>query len=119
MFGVEKTALEGAGPRPLFPKSRPFDLAEKTAPGRNALEDDRISGPVYAAIMSSGADHACRDQDETLYEKNREIFLAHLRRPRKSKRDFKLQHIASGFSKVSVESGSFSLGTARGSSGNL
>lgn len=80
VFGVERAALEGAWTTSSLPKSHAVPTSrEKQLLARTLLEDDRISGPVYAAIMSAESVTLIGIEDEALYEKNRRLFLAHLR----------------------------------------
>ncbi len=81
VFGVEKAALEGAWSTTSLPKSHAIPTSrDKQLLAGTLLENDRISGPIHAAIMSPepitlmGMEHA------PLYEKNRELFLAHLKK---------------------------------------
>ena len=79
VFGIEKAALEGAWAATSLPKSHAIPTSrEKQLLAGTLLDDDRISGPVYAAIMSPEPITLIGIEDETAYEKNRALFLAHL-----------------------------------------
>ncbi len=79
VFGVQTVALEGAWAATSLSKSHAIPTSrEKQLLARTLLEDDRISGPVYAAIMSSEPMTLIGIEDNVLYEKNRAIFLTHL-----------------------------------------
>jgi hypothetical protein len=79
VFSVEKAALEGAWSSTALPRSHALPTSrEKQLLATTLLEDDRISGPVYAAIMSPDAISLTGIEDETFYEKNRTLFLTHL-----------------------------------------
>jgi hypothetical protein len=81
IFGVEKIALEGAWSSTSLPKSRSIPTSrEKMLLAGALLEEDRISGPVYAAIMSPEPVTLVGMEDTALYEKNRRLFLAHLQK---------------------------------------
>lgn len=79
VFGVKTAALEGAWVSTSLPKSHAIPTSrEKQLLAGTLLEDDRISGPVYAAIMSPEAITLVGVEDKASYEKNRSLFLAHL-----------------------------------------
>ena len=79
VFGIEKAALEGAWAATSLPKSHAIPTSrEKQLLAGTLLDDDRISGPVYAAIMSPEPITLIGIEDEKSYEKNRALFLAHL-----------------------------------------
>jgi len=79
VFGIEKAALEGAWISTSLPKSHGIPTSrEKQLLAGTLLEDDRISGPIYAAIMSPQPITLAGIEEEPLYEKNRALFLAHL-----------------------------------------
>jgi len=79
VFGIEKAAIEGAWVSTSLPKSRAIPTSrEKQLLAGTLLDDDRISGPVYAAIMSPKPITLIGIEDEPSYEKNRALFLAHL-----------------------------------------
>ncbi len=79
VFGIEKAALEGAWVSTSLPKSHAIPTSrEKQLLAGTLLEDDRISGPAYAAIMSPEPITLVGIEDETSYEKNRALFLDHL-----------------------------------------
>jgi len=79
VFGIKKTALEGAWASTSLPKSHAIPTSrEKQLLAATLLDDDRISGPVYAAIMSPSPITLLGMEDAALYEKNRALFLAHL-----------------------------------------
>ena len=79
VFGIEKAALEGAWSSTSLPKSHAIPTSrEKQLLAGTLLENDRISGPVYAAIMSPKPIMLIGMEDEASYEKNRSLFLAHL-----------------------------------------
>ncbi|MFA5167953.1 MAG: hypothetical protein WC530_05430 [Candidatus Omnitrophota bacterium] len=79
VFGIEKAALEGAWTSTSLPKSHTIPTSrEKQLLAGTLLDDDRISGPVYAAIMSSKPIMLIGIEDKTFYEKNRTLFLTHL-----------------------------------------
>lgn len=81
VFGIEKAALEGAWVSTSLPKSHAIPTSrEKQLLAGTLLDDDRISGPVYAAIMSPGPITLVGVEEEPAYEKNRALFLAHLER---------------------------------------
>ncbi|HOW87061.1 MAG TPA: hypothetical protein P5561_03490 [Candidatus Omnitrophota bacterium] len=81
VFGVEKAALEGAWSSTSLPKSHAIPTSrEKMLLANALLEDDRISGPVHAAIMSPEPIMLIGMEDAALYEKNRQLFLAHLQK---------------------------------------
>ena len=79
VFGIEKAALEGAWSSTSLPKSHAIPTSrEKQLLATTLLEDDWISGPIYAAIMSPEPITLVGIEDEPSYEKNRALFLAHL-----------------------------------------
>jgi hypothetical protein len=79
VFGVKTVALEGAWASTSLPKSHAIPTSrEKQLLAGTLLEDDLISGPVYAAIMSPDPISLVGVEDSALYEKNRSIFVAHL-----------------------------------------
>jgi len=79
VFGIEKVALEGAWARTNLPKSQAITTSrEKQLLAQTLLDDDRISGPAFAAIMSPQSMMLIGVEDEAAYEKNRAIFLGHL-----------------------------------------
>ena len=79
MFGVEKTALEGAWSATSLSKSHAVPTSrEKQLLAGTLVEDDLISGPVYAAIMSPDPITLIGIEEEALYKKNRALFLSHL-----------------------------------------
>lgn len=78
-FDIEKAALEGAWVPTSLPKSRAIPTSrEKQLLAGTLLEEDLLSGPAYAAIMSPEPITLIGMEDETSYEKNRALFLAHL-----------------------------------------
>jgi len=80
MFGVEKTALEGAWSATSLSKSHAIPTSrEKQLLAGTLLEDDMISGPVYTAIMSPDPITLVGIEDGELYKKNRGLFLGHLK----------------------------------------
>ncbi len=79
VFGIETAALEGAWSFTSLPKSHAIPTSrEKQLLATTLLEADLISGPLYAAIMSPAPILLAGVEDEALYEKNRQLFLAHL-----------------------------------------
>jgi len=79
VFDIKTAALEGAWSTTSLPKSHTIATSrEKQLLSMTLLEDDLISGPVYAAIMSSAPITLVGVEDESLYEKNRSLFLTHL-----------------------------------------
>ncbi|MFH1209097.1 MAG: hypothetical protein V1673_06050 [Candidatus Omnitrophota bacterium] len=79
VFDIEKAALEGAWASTSLPKSHAIPTSrEKQLLAGSLLDDDRISGPVYAAIMSPEPITLVGIEDEASYEKNRALFLDHL-----------------------------------------
>lgn len=79
VFGIETAALEGAWAATSLPKSHALPTSrEKQLLAGTLLEDDRISGPVYAAIMSPEPVTLIGIEDEISYERNRALFLSHL-----------------------------------------
>ena len=79
VFGVEKVALEGAWISTSLPKSHAIPTSrEKQLLAGTLLDDGRILGPSYAAIMCPKSITLVGMEDETSYEKNRAFFLAHL-----------------------------------------
>ena len=81
VFGIEKAALEGAWASTSLPKSHAIPTSrEKQLLTGSLLDDDRISGPIYAAIMSPEPVTLVGIEDEASYEKNRALFLDHLKK---------------------------------------
>jgi len=81
VFGIETVALEGAWTSTSLPESHAIPTSrEKQLLTGTLLEDDRISGPAYAAIMSPEPITLVGIENDALYEKNRSLFLAHLGR---------------------------------------
>ncbi len=81
VFGIKTAALEGAWSSTALPKSHALPTSrEKQLLAGTLLEKDRISGPVYAAIMSPEPITLVGIEDEASYEKNRALFLAHLKK---------------------------------------
>lgn len=81
VFGIEKVALEGAWSSTSLPNSHGIATSrEKQLLAETLLDDDRISGPVSAAIMSPEPITLIGIEDEAAYEKNRALFLTHLAR---------------------------------------
>jgi len=79
IFGVKEVALEGAWASTSIPKSQAIPTSrEKQLLAGTLLEEDSLSGPVYAAIMSPKPITLVGIEDEASYEKNRSLFLAHL-----------------------------------------
>ncbi|MFH1799533.1 MAG: hypothetical protein ABH891_01620 [Candidatus Omnitrophota bacterium] len=79
VFGIEKVALEGAWTSTSLPKSHAIPTSrEKQLLAGTLLDDARISGPSYAAIMCPKSIALVGMEDETSYEKNRALFLDHL-----------------------------------------
>lgn len=79
VFGIQKSALEGAWVATSLSNSHAIPTSrEKQLLAGTLLDDDLISGPVYAAIMSPEPITLLGIEDETSYEKNRALFLAHL-----------------------------------------
>ncbi len=79
VFGIKTAALEGAWSSTSLPKSHALPTSrEKQLLVETLLDDDRISGPVSAAIMSPEPITLIGIEDEISYEKNRALFLAHL-----------------------------------------
>ncbi len=79
VFGIEKVALEGAWTSTSLPKSHAIPTSrEKQLLAGTLLDDGRILGPSYAAIMCPRSITLVGMEDETSYEKNRVLFLAHL-----------------------------------------
>lgn len=79
VFGIETAALEGAWSSTSLPKSHAIPTSrEKQLLAETLLAGDRISGPAYASIMSPEPVTLIGIEDETLYEKNRSIYLSHL-----------------------------------------
>lgn len=79
VFGIETVALEGAWSSTSLPKSHALPTSrEKQLLAGTLLEDDRFSGPTYAAIMSPEPITLVGMEDETTYEKNRSLYLTHL-----------------------------------------
>lgn len=78
-FGVTTAALEGAWATTSLPKSHALPTSrEKQTLARTLMEEDLITGPAYAAIMSPQPITLVGIEDAELYQKNRELFLAHL-----------------------------------------
>ena len=79
VFGIETAALEGAWCTTALPKSHALPTSrEKQLLSMTLVEDDLISGPAYAAIMSPSPITLVGIEEMALYEKNRSFFLAHL-----------------------------------------
>ncbi|HNX67864.1 MAG TPA: hypothetical protein PLL75_03625 [Candidatus Omnitrophota bacterium] len=77
--GIRTIALEGAWSATDLPKSRAIPTSrEKQLLARSLMDQDLISGPVYAAILSPEPLKLLGVEDAPLYEKNRELFLRHL-----------------------------------------
>ncbi len=91
VFGIEKVALEGAWATTSLPQSHAIPTSrEKQLLARTLLEDDQISGPVYAAIMSPDPITLIGIEDEAAYEKNRALFLVHLGKAKEIEEKLKL-----------------------------
>lgn len=85
MYGIDKIALEGAWSATSLPKSQALPTSrKKQLLASTLLDNDLISGPVYAALMSPDPVTLAGIEDETLYEKNRALFLAHLKKHRET-----------------------------------
>lgn len=79
VFEIETVALEGAWSTTSLPKSHALPTSrEKQLLATTLLEDDLISGPAYAAIMSPSSLTLIGIEEASLYEKNRDLFLKHL-----------------------------------------
>jgi hypothetical protein len=79
VFGIERVALEGAWSSTSLPRSHAIPTSrEKQLLAETLLDDDRISGPLYAAIMSPEPIMLIGIEEEASYEKNRSLFLTHL-----------------------------------------
>lgn len=77
--GVRKVGLEGAWVSTDLPQSRVIPTSrEKQLLARSLLDEDYISGPVYAAILSPFPLQLAGVEDAPLYEQNRDLFLKHL-----------------------------------------
>jgi hypothetical protein len=81
VFGIETAALEGAWSSTSLPKSHSIPTSrEKQLLAGALLEEDLISGPVYASLMSPEPITLAGIEEASLYEKNRSLYLAHLER---------------------------------------
>ena len=79
VFGIKKVAVEGAWTATDLPKSHAIPTSrEKQLLARTLMEDDLISGPAYAALLSPSPITLVGIEDAELYEKNRALFLEHL-----------------------------------------
>ncbi|MBU9888271.1 MAG: hypothetical protein KTQ49_00185 [Candidatus Omnitrophica bacterium] len=77
-FGIQTVALEGAWTATALTQSRAIPTSrEKQLLARSLLEEDRLSGPLYAGILASSPLELVGIEDAPLYEKNRESLLAH------------------------------------------
>jgi len=76
---VRKIGLEGAWVTTDLPKSRAIPTSrEKQLLARSLMDEDYISGPIYAAILSPFPLQLAGVEDAALYEQNRDLFLKHL-----------------------------------------
>ncbi|MDP3919625.1 MAG: hypothetical protein Q8R76_02315 [Candidatus Omnitrophota bacterium] len=79
VYGIQTVAVEGAWKSASFPKSWALPSSrEKQMLARALLEDDYITGPVYSALFSQTPVTLHGIEDATLYDQNREIYIAHL-----------------------------------------
>ncbi len=77
--GIKTVALEGAWTSTGLPQSRAIPTSrEKQLLARSLLNEDLLSGPLYAGILSPLPIQFVGVEDPALYERNREIFLEHL-----------------------------------------
>lgn len=78
-FQVDKVALEGAWTSTELPQSRAIPTSrEKQLLARTLLENNLITGPIYAALLSPLPIQLTGIEDAELYEQNRTLYLAHL-----------------------------------------
>lgn len=81
--GIRRVGLEGAWTSTDLPKSRAIPTSrEKQLLASSLLDEDYISGPVYAAILSPVALRLVGIEQADLYEQNRSLFLKHLEKQR-------------------------------------
>lgn len=77
--GIQKVGLEGAWVTTDLPKSRTIPTSrEKQLLARSLMEEDYISGPVYATALSPVALRLVGIEETGLYEQSRSIFLQHM-----------------------------------------
>lgn len=75
---IKTVALEGAWTSTSLPKSRAVSTSrEKQLLARSLLEEDLISGPLYAALLSPSPIELNGVEDASLYEENRKLYLEH------------------------------------------
>ncbi|HOE68987.1 MAG TPA: hypothetical protein PLH16_04975 [Candidatus Omnitrophota bacterium] len=78
VFNVDRVALEGAWSTTALSASQAIPSSrDKQLLARSLLEEDLISGPVYAAVLSPGPITLAGIEEEAAYEKNRQIYLDH------------------------------------------
>ena len=78
-YGINTVALEGAWSATSFPKSWGLPPShEKQSLARALLEEDYLTGPLYAALFSKMPISLVGVEEETLYETSRQIFLSNL-----------------------------------------
>ncbi|MCM8776264.1 MAG: hypothetical protein NC930_07970 [Candidatus Omnitrophica bacterium] len=79
LYGIKTVALEGGWSATSLPKSWALPTSrEKQMLARALLEDDYITGPVYAALFSPTPIMLVGIEDKILYETNRQIYVKHL-----------------------------------------
>lgn len=81
VYGIKTVALEGGWSATSLPKSWSIPTSrEKQMLARALLEEDHITGPVYAALFSPLPIMLVGIEDPELYEQNRQVYLEHLAR---------------------------------------
>lgn len=78
---ISTVALEGAWMTTDLPKSHALPTSrEKQLLARTLLDEDLISGPIYAALLAPSPLTLWGIESPVGYEKNREIYLEHLQK---------------------------------------
>ena len=76
--GIKTVALEGAWTGTSLPQSRAIPTSrEKQLLARSLMEQDLLSGPLYAAILSPLPVELSGLEDPSFYEQNRKRYLEH------------------------------------------
>lgn len=79
-YGVDTVGLEGGWSETTFPNSWGIpNSREKQLLARELLQRDYLTGPAFAALFSKTPMHLIGIEEETTYEKNRLLFVEHLK----------------------------------------
>ncbi len=77
-FQIDHVALEGAWTSTAFPQSQAIPTSrEKQLMARTLLENNLVTGSIYAALLSPLPIQLVGMEDAELYEQNRTLYLAH------------------------------------------